>query len=172
MSTAVFVAVAVLVVVVLATPLRLALRLGTDPGGIALRLVPFGGVLGEVSLSRRSARPSAPAKRLDRTDSRRKLILRALPQFVVELSQRVRIDQLRVSARFGTGDPALTGQIYGQLMPLAHGPFLPPAAEVRLLPVFDRACLSGDAEVVLRVTPFRLAGPLLRLLRAGFGRPS
>lgn len=165
-------AIAVLAVLVLAlvTPLRVALRLGTDPGGIDLRLAPFGGLLGWVALPRRTAERPAGSKWPDPSDSRRRLILRAVPQFLGELAQRVRIDRLRVAARFGTGDPALTGQIYGQLMTLVHGPFLPVAADLRLSPDFDRACLSGDAEVVLRIIPLRLAGPLLRLARAGAGR--
>lgn len=158
------------VVLVLAIPWRVAFRLGTDPGVIDLRLAPFDGVLGEVRLPRRKPRQPAPAAQDRPADPRRGPVLCALPQFLSEVARQVHLDRVRVALRFGTGDPALTGQIYGQLMPLVHGGLLPRAAEVTLWPVFDRACLSGDAEVVLRVTPLRLVFPLLRLARAGRGR--
>jgi len=167
--------VVVLAVVVLVTPWRLALRLGTDPGGIDLRLAPFGGALGEFRLPRqkphKAPRHVAPLVRPESAVRRRRLILQALPQFLFDVVRQARLERLRVALRFGTGDPALTGQIYGQLMPLVHGGLLPRTADVALSPVFDAACLSGDAEVLLRATPLRLALPLLRLARAGGVRP-
>ena len=100
-----------------------------------------------------------------------RLMVRALPAFLSALAGRIRIDRLRLDLRFGTGDPALTGQVCGWLMALAHGLGGAPSARLRVQPEFEQACLSGTAEVALSLTPLRLAGPLFRLWRAGQGQP-
>jgi hypothetical protein len=169
--SAAFLVIAVLLVVM---PLRLALRVATDPFHLDLRLAPFGGLLGEFGLPRRAPRraprPEAPDKPHRPRALPARQMLRALPDFLSALAGRIRIDRLRLDLRFGTGDPALTGQLYGWLMALAQGLGGVSATRLRLLPDFDRACLSGSAEVVLRLTPVRFAGPLFRLWRAGRGR--
>lgn len=150
-------------------PLRVALRIATDPVNLDLRLAPFGGVLGEFALPSRAPRPNAPERPHKPRPSLARQRLRALPEFLASLAERVRVEHLGLDLRFGTGDPALTGQLYGWLMALAQGMGGVTPARLRLLPDFDRACLAGHAEVALRLTPLRLAGPLFRLWRAGRG---
>lgn len=154
-------------------PLRLALRIATDPLHVDLRLAPFAGVLGEFGLPRRSRRsaprPDAPARPRKPPAVPARQMLRALPAFLSAVAERIHLDRLRLDLRFGTGDPALTGQVHGWLMALAHGLGSGASARLRVQPEFDRACLAGTAEVVLRLTPLRLAGPLFRLWRAGRG---
>ena len=155
----------------LVMPLRLVLRIDTDPWRIDLRLAPFAGLVGEFGLPRRPLRRQAtPPRPRQRSAARRLPMLRALPTFLGALVERTRIDRMRVDLRFGTGDPALTGQIYGRLMPLTYGVGGGQTADLRIMPEFDRACLAGRAEVVMRVTPVRLVRPVLWLLRAGYGR--
>jgi hypothetical protein len=119
---AAFLVIAVLLVVM---PLRLALRVATDPFRLDLRLAPFGGLLGEFGLPRRAPRraprPEAPDKPHRPRALPARQMLRALPDFLSALAGRIRIDRLRLDLRFGTGDPALTGQLYGWLMALAQG---------------------------------------------------
>ncbi len=162
-----------LAVLLVATPLRLALRIATDPLHLDLRLAPFGGVLGEFALPRRRRGRVPPVEQPGRPGRPRTMparqMLRALPEFLSALAERIRIDRLRLDLRFGTGDPALTGQLYGWLTALAQGMGGVTSAQLCLLPDFDRACLAGTAEVVLRLTPLRLAAPLFRLWRAGRG---
>lgn len=160
-------------VLLMVMPLRVALHIATDPLRLDLRLSPFGGVLGEFALPR-SRSHGAPAKELPKGSRRSRAkpgrqMLGALPEFLSALAGRIRIDRLCLDLRFGAGDPALTGQIHGWLMALAQGVGGMSPARLRLLPDFDRACLAGTAEVVLRLTPLRLAGPLFRLWRAGRG---
>lgn len=165
MVAAIAAALLALVLLALVLPLRLAVRIGTDPWLFDLRLAPFAGLLGWVRLPRRAPRTKAPKLPRKPSAAPRLPILRALPEFLVAVLDRIRIDRLHLDLRFGTGDPALTGQIYGWLMPLAYG--VGATADLRIMPDFDRACLAGGAEVALRVTPLRLAGPLFRLWRSG-----
>lgn len=166
-------AIAALVLVVgvlaLVMPLRLALRFGGSPWRYDLRVSPFGGLLGWISLPRpaptamapeRSRKPGTPGTRPPGP------VLRALPGLLAAIIDRTRIDRLRLDLRFGTGDPALTGQVYGWLMPLVYGVGGASVADLRVRPEFDRVCLAGDAEVLLHLRPVRLAGPLFRFWQA------
>lgn len=158
-------ALATVVVLALVTPFGLALRVGTDPFTLDLRVAPFAGLFGWFTLPCRARAPKASAP--SRPPSGLQL-LRAMPRFLAAVVDRIRIDRLRLELRFGTGDPALTGQIFGWLMSLAYGVGNP--AALRVVPDFDRACLAGDADLVLRVRPVRLAGPIYNLWRSAKGR--
>jgi len=81
----------------------------------------------------------------------------------IEALGRVRIDHCRVEARFGLGDPALTGELYGRLAGVLVA--LPGARALRLVPVFDREVLEGRGEIHLSLVPARLIGVALRALR-------
>lgn len=163
-------AIAVLVLAVgalaLVMPLRLALRFGSSPWRYDLRLAPFGGLLGWISLPRPAS--TAVATKRPRKPGTRPLgpVLRALPGLLAAIVDRTRIDRLHLDLRFGTGDPALTGQVYGWLMPLVYGVGGASVADLRVRPEFDRVCLAGDAEVLLRLRPVSLAGPLFRFWQA------
>ena len=80
-----------------------------------------------------------------------------------QLLDCIEIRRLRVQGRFGTGDPAETGQIFGLLCPLIYG--LGPTcgrAEIDIEPEFREACLQGHLAGVIAVTPFRLVPPFAR----------
>ncbi len=157
-------AVGMVALAALVLPLRLAVKIGIDPWLFDLRLAPFAGLVGWLRLPHPAPRPppATPARRSP--PPRLPPILRALPDLLAAVVDRTRIDRLSGTLRFGTGDPGLTGQILGWLMPLAFG--IGGRSGLHLVPDFDRACLAGDAEVVLRVIPLRLAGPLFRFWRA------
>lgn len=156
---------AALVVLALVMPFCLALRMETDPWKLDLRVAPFAGRFGWFAVPRRAGarkarKTSGPTVGLP--------LLRALPRFLTDLVDRIRIDQLGLDLRFGTGDPALTGQIFGWLMSLAYGGGNPVA--LRIVPDFDQTCLAGHADLVLRVSPVRLAGPLFQFWRSARAR--
>lgn len=82
---------------------------------------------------------------------------------VVDLLGRIQFNRLSVDGRFGTGDPAETGEIYGSLTPLiyrAESSF--PRLSIEIQPVFGAACLEGQIIGRLRVTPLALVPPLTR----------
>lgn len=88
----------------------------------------------------------------------------AAPRLLRGLLGAVRIERLRLDARFGLEDPATTGEIFGLLTPLVYGAggLAPTPGALRLVPVFDRECLEGRIELVLSLVPMRWVAPLLR----------
>ena len=83
---------------------------------------------------------------------------------------RIHLDRVDVEARFGTGDPADTGRLYGLLTPLVYA--VPhPAAALRLTPDFTRRCLEGHGEAALHLTPVALTCPVIRLVWNVYVRP-
>ena len=98
-------------------------------------------------------------------------MVRAGPGLIGGVLRCIRVDRFRVDCTFGLGDPAETGQVFGVLAPFVYGTRWAwgRADAVALTPVFDRACLEGEADVALAVTPMRLLGPVLRFAWATFG---
>lgn len=98
-------------------------------------------------------------------------LIRGLPEVVRGEFARIHVDRLELDARFGTGDPADTGRLYGYLTPLAYA--LPARrVSVILRPDFANACFQGRAEAALHLIPGALVWPLLRLAWQVFVRPS
>ncbi len=80
------------------------------------------------------------------------------------LFARITFDRLELDLRFGTGDPAETGWLYGYLTAFAHA--LPVrAGAIRLRPDFGAAVVAGRAEARLHFTPLALVVPIVRILR-------
>ena len=98
-------------------------------------------------------------------------LLRAGPRLVGGVLRQIRLERLHVTARFGLGDPAETGQLFGMLAPVAYAPqwLGSKAVSVVLTPVFEARCLSGAAEGALAVTPIRLLPPGLVFVWRVFG---
>lgn len=95
--------------------------------------------------------------------TKRRATLDAVIDLVVGVLGRIRFNHLSVKGRFGTGDPAETGEIYGYLAPLAFGVNPPcPRVNLALEPVFDTACLEGSIVGELEVVPLRLIPPFAR----------
>ena len=170
-----------LALVVVLAPFRLSVRLATEPPRFDLSVGLLGGWLPEIRLARprrRRAKPpagaasrSAPAGRRERS-TRSDLpgrALHALPQLILAIPRALRIDRLRLHAAFGTGDPALTGEIYGALTPLIYGTAGVRPLDLQLLPDFTGVRLAAEMQAVLRVAPLALIGPVLRFGWACFG---
>lgn len=88
-------------------------------------------------------------------------ILRAVPDLISGELRRIHIDCLSVDGEFGLADPADTGRLYGYLTPVIYA--VPSRRmSVNLRPDFSRACLSGQAEAALHLTPAALAWPVAR----------
>lgn len=111
----------------------------------------------------KTKKPGKPS-RLSATMRRRApRLIAALPGLVADTLAGIHLDRLHATGRFGLGDPAETGQLFGQLCPLIYA--LPSRRlSLDLTPDFDRACLEGEAELALHLTPARLARPTLALL--------
>ncbi|MEZ5653999.1 MAG: DUF2953 domain-containing protein [Burkholderiaceae bacterium] len=179
-------ALAVVVVAVLVAPVRLALWVSSQPdyrAGLDLSLL--GGIIPALPIidtgRRRAKRKRAAGKHEARRPGRRRSgsglarvrrVLGAAPGILRSLRGAVRIRQLAIDCRFGLGDPADTGQLFGMIAPLIYGSpwHWPPPASLSVTPDFDRVCLEGRADVVLDVAPLRLLPPALRIAWAAFGR--
>ncbi len=89
-----------------------------------------------------------------------------LPQ-VGPLLHQIRIDHLRVSVRFGLGDAALTGEIFGILMAI-RGMLMATGGRVSLAagPEFHDNVVEGNVEGAIRIAhPLALVPPVVRIIR-------
>lgn len=92
-------------------------------------------------------------------------MLRAVPALIGGVLARVRVEVLEGRVKFGLGDPADTGQVYGYVVPISLA--LYPRVEV--IADFTRACLVGEGRCVVAVVPIRVLPVLLRFGWASFG---
>jgi len=139
----------VLVIFLVITPIHVMLSWQNDPAKratVLLRL--FGGVSPKIKVydSTRPSKPDKPArkrrKRKRRQTGRQRWNLRGdiLPDAVTLLRRvfgAIHIDLLHVDAEVSLGDPAETGQLYGQLCPLIYTT----GGHVTLRLNFERPCL-------------------------------
>jgi hypothetical protein len=96
-------------------------------------------------------------------------LARAVPRLLGDLLGHLRVDRIDAVCEFGFDDPCDTGVVFGLLSPLAHiVPSVSPA-HVELRPVFEVACLSGDIDATVRVTPVRLIPPAVRFAWRALG---
>lgn len=162
-----------LLLAVLLLPVRLTLRFESTTTRAEVRLALLGGLVPVTLLDsdrpRKAPRHRAPARPEVQGQGARPAhgdrglrALRALPCLLLSVMRHLRVEGLRLDGTFGTGDPALTGQIYGMLTPLAFGASGCERLSVTIRPSFGSACLSGSGEGSLRFTPAALIGPLLR----------
>ncbi|UWQ60992.1 DUF2953 domain-containing protein (plasmid) [Leisingera caerulea] len=159
-----------LIVLVLVLPLRIELVLRKEAGLVfSAALRPLGGFGPRIRLSGRRKTPAAPKKpsRKRRYETRR--IVPAAGRLAAAVLRRIRIRALILDAKFGSGDPAETGQLYGTLAPLVYGTLPARRLQVSLEPVFGRAVLSGRAELDVSVVPAALIGPAVRFGWDAFG---
>ena len=96
-------------------------------------------------------------------------IIGAFVRFVSEVVACIRFDAARLDMRFGTGDPAETGQVFGMLTPLIYGTAASPRLCINVEPDFDQHVLRGQAELNLSVIPAHLLAPAARLGWTVFG---
>ncbi len=156
------------VVLVVVLPIHVKCLWQSDPAKQASVLLrPLGGVFPAISVydSTRRTRPKrrkrAEKRRKDR-DRRQFRLRRVDLSDVADLLDRIiyafHIERLHVDAEFGLGDPADTGQLYGQLTPFIHASGL----HLDLRPNFAEICLRGTALLQFRFTLLGLIWPLIR----------
>ena len=171
--------VGVLVIVLVATPLHLALR--AQAGGATRMEVSartFWGLSPALRLpvgEKLRRRGREERKRRRKWAGWRSAGWRgkgfALPRLssLRALLDPISLDRLELDLRFGTGDPAETGQLYGYLTALAFA--LPVhTGAIRLRPDFDTAVIEPRGEARLHFTPLALVMPTIRILRDIGGR--
>lgn len=150
-------------------PIYFAVKWQSDPVRRTSVLVrPFGGVSPEITVFDSTRKRPGKDKPFDRKKPHRRKFGRQkkgrplrgnVVTEALALLRRVlgaiHIDALRVDAEFGLGDPAETGQVFGQLCPVIYGT----GADITLRPNFDTACLRGSGLARFRVTPVAVAWP-------------
>lgn len=176
-----------LVLAVLAAPLRIELSLHKGARWrytVALRF--FGGIGPRLVLDSETRKPSPaePAPKPDdknerakkpkrRRRKRRAFNMRRMaseaPALIGGLLRCFHLKSARLRARFGLGDPAETGQVYGLLCPAIANASALPRTELAIEPVFDALCLTGEAALELSVRPLALLGPAARFGWRVFG---
>ncbi|MCB4457910.1 DUF2953 domain-containing protein [Leisingera sp. McT4-56] len=159
-----------LIVLVLVSPLRIELVLRKEAGlAYSAALRPLGGFGPRIRLSgRRQPHPAAKKPSRKRPFDARRLVP-AAARLAVAILRRIRVRALILDAEFGSGDPAETGQMFGMLAPLAYATLPARRLQVSLQPVFDRAVLSGRAELDVSLVPAALIGPAVRFGWDAFG---
>lgn len=149
-------------------PLRLELRAQVgDAVRYTLRLCPFGTVGPRLTIAdsdkpsrKRQSKPREKRSNAPRIACRDPwAVVRAASRLIVEIASEVRIHNAALDLRFGTSDPAETGQIFGALTPLIYGGR---CVELSVEPVFDAAVFDVRAAVDVTVTPARLLPAFLR----------
>lgn len=158
-----------LVALLLLAPVRLRAQAASAPPRLIVELRLFGGLV-RLSLvdstrprKRKAAQPDAkPARRRGWRPSRR--FLKALPREGLATLRAVRLERLHGELRLGLEDPAMTGELYGRLGAILVA--LPLRDRFRLVPLFDREAIEGEAELALSVVPARLLPVGARLLVA------
>ncbi len=124
-----------------------------------------------------SAKPGKPREKKTQKEPKRRKGWRGkgsarmageVPALLRGLLRQIELEEFRLSGRFGTGDPADTGAVFGMVSPLLYG--LPTRrVSIALKPDFDEACLDGRLRAALRITPITLLPPILRFAWRAFG---
>ncbi|NNF73405.1 MAG: DUF2953 domain-containing protein, partial [Rhodobacteraceae bacterium] len=128
---------------------------------------------GRTSKRKPKPEPKPPAtkatrkRRLPKVNPRR--VFRAALRLLPELFGSLRLDTLKLDLRFGSGDPAETGEVYGMLKAIEYGLAGASRVEVLIEPVFDRAVFAGRAALDVTLTPARLIPPIARFGWRAFG---
>lgn len=166
-----------LVLALVALPVHVAMSAEVGENtGVTVEVRPFGGIGPRLRIpAGRGAAEHPRSKRTHSTARKRRWrlprrLVRRLPGLALKMLRQIRIDRVALDLTFGTGDPADTGILFGQLAPLVHA--VPGArGVVALRPDFDHEKFHLRADVALHVTPLTLIWPVLREL-AFAARPS
>ncbi|MDU8911623.1 DUF2953 domain-containing protein [Aestuariicoccus sp. MJ-SS9] len=167
---------ALLALAVLALVLPLRVWLAFDTGArrkLAVQVQPLGRfgprvpVTGRAGKSRTS-KPKAHKKRRPRLRGRA-IGWAPVKRLIAGVTGAIHLEEARLDAAFGLGDPADTGQAFGLLTPLIYGSAGAPRSDVVLRPVFDRACLEGTGHLLWRARPVAVLWPMARFGWEAFG---
>ena len=160
------------VALIVVVPIHVTMSWQSDPAKPSTVLLrPFGGVSPPIKVydsskparARKSRRKSRKSHKRDGTLPR-KIFGEGLALLRHALGA-IHIDRLHLDAEFGLGDPAETGQLYGQLCPLIYTS----GGHVTVRPNFDRACLQGSALAQLHFSILGLIWPFIRFGWRVFG---
>lgn len=171
------VAVLLVLLLALATPLRLELNVSKEEAvQFSAALRPFGRFGPRIALTDRKKKAKAKTKAKTKKPSKRsvwrvkpKRFAGAAIHLVSDLMGCVKFESAAVDVHFGLGDPAETGQIYGQMTPLIYGTAGMPRVNINVRPAFDRAVLSGQAALDISLIPLQILPPFVRFGWVAFG---
>ncbi|MEO1205498.1 MAG: DUF2953 domain-containing protein [Pseudomonadota bacterium] len=175
----------VMFLVVLSSPVIVALKFATEPRlRLQLAASPLGGAIPFVSVFDSSARQAVQKRRAQSKKKRGRdghekkhrftkrqiaRVGRAAPRFIRDLISVFRIKRFRTSIQLGLADPADTGQLLGLLAPLTYAQPPSPHRVISVRPNFDGAHLSGEADIQVRFVPFLIVPPTIRFAWRVFG---
>lgn len=167
-----------LLLAVLITPVRLQVRLQTDP---KLRYLVQVRILGGLSPPLAIIDSARPRKtRQTRTKPRKKpsgamkmvgggRAAAAIPQLVKGVMGTIHLDYLRLDVVAGLDDPADTGRLYGGLAPLHYGAPCSDKVVISLQPDFAQQRFDCALDAAAHVTVFALVPVLARFCWRMFG---
>ena len=165
----------VAVVAVLALPVRLAVRAVAEPEArFVFSVQLLGGLVPrfrvvDTDRPRKPSKPEKPARKPKGKKKRRgkgpsgdtiRRMLWEAPGLIAAEFERIHLDRFRLTADFGLGDPAATGEVYGWMCPLIYATPLS-RADITLRPDFTQARFEADLDAVVRFTPFSLLVPVI-----------
>lgn len=176
-------ALAVLILVLLVTPVSLDVTMHTSPKWrlrIAARL--FGGLTLPIPIydsdrqrtkkkkpSRERKRQKKEAGRSRPTFARIRRVVSAAPHLLIDLLRPIRIQYLKVDLDVGLMDPADTGQLFGLLAPVIYSRRRSDAVSIAVRPDFTSARLSGEITAMLNFIPVAFIPPAIRFAWRAFG---
>ena len=140
---------------------------------VSVRIGLLGGVLPAFALTSPTGRKERKKEKRKRAkagggvDGKR--VACNLPALFAGLLRQIEISRLVLRLRFGLGDPAETGALYGQAMALAAPLNARRGVAVDLAPDFGDKVLAGRGEIAFRATPLAFVPPILRFVWASFG---
>ncbi|MGB0499200.1 MAG: DUF2953 domain-containing protein [Rubricella sp.] len=152
----------VLLCLAVALPTRIALAARTAPLALRVRLAPAAALPFLTVYD--SAKPRVDAPKGDRQPygkgkphrSRKRRGFAAERRALVGVAEAIRFESLRARGRFGLGDPAETGAVFGLIAPLAYGTPSFDGVEIALEPDFGGLVLDGEIEAVFAIRPAAL----------------
>lgn len=179
----------VLCLVVLALPVRVAVRAQTTPKKRALvELGLLGGVLPSFTIVDSSRKDASKLK--DRTNEKQKADKRArkrakkrdpkhggswrsvqvwiggVPALLGDLLNVFHVEHLHAEADFGFHDPCDTGVVFGLLTPVLYALPSNGVIGVQARPDFSQARLEGRFDATVRLIPLQLVAPIIRYLKS------
>ncbi|NNJ67327.1 MAG: DUF2953 domain-containing protein [Boseongicola sp.] len=166
---------AVLLVIAMPVRLEIDVQKGTR-WRFRAALRPFGRFGPRLPLSGRKGKTDKPPEKRRKRNARRRLgkmridrLAQAGAKLVGDILRCVRIETATLQMRFGLGDPAETGEVFGYMAPVIYGAGVGQKLSFDVEPVFDRAVLEGQAKLDLSLVPAALLGPLFRFGWTVFG---
>ncbi|MFN3171600.1 MAG: DUF2953 domain-containing protein [Hyphomicrobiales bacterium] len=173
----------VLCLVVLALPVRVAVRAQTTPKKKALvELGLLGGVLPSFTIVDSSRKDASKDKQKADKRARKRAKKRdpksggswrsvqvwigGVPALLGDLLNLFHVEHLHAEADFGFDDPCDTGVVFGLLTPVLYGLPSNGVIGVQARPDFSQARLEGRFDATVRLIPLQLVAPIVRYLKS------